>query len=274
MLLHAEPPGQLLQAGAVVTLADDLVQHIRNAPADLGQGPQDQVDPLVLLEPPQVDDPVPPLRRHPAIRRVEPMVHAAMDDAEAVRGDPPGHQVVPGALGQHREEAAAVDGRDEALVQVNVAGEREGRLLEDRGSEEMRHHRHRRHFRFVPGHEEGDLVDVLDDDVEPLGLQVLAVVGRGREIERILIPGPVHLRPAHPRPGRPAGKLPGQQRDGVPLGRQALHDLEDDHLGAPRLGVFHVAVGDDEDLQGGAPGWMAWPGGLPAGPDSSQMVWM
>ena len=60
------------------------------------------------------------------------------------------------------------------------------------------------------------------DHVEPHLFQVLAVVVRRREIERVLVAGAVHLGPAQAGPRRPPGKRPGQERHGMPLPRQAL----------------------------------------------------
>src|SRR6185436_7171715 len=110
------------------------------------------------------------------------------------------------------------------------------------------------HHQWAPDpvrREERDLVEVFDYDVEALGGQAAAVVGRGGEGERMAAAGAVDPHPVGRIDRLRAGKARAEQAHLVPARRQPAEDLVEVDLGAAGVRVGQVLPVDDEQLHRG-----------------------
>jgi hypothetical protein len=159
------------------------------------------------------------------------------------RRNPTRNEVVPRALTDRLKRHAAVKGAERPLGEPNGRRNGDGQLVERRSPEQMRDEGHgapRAPERSV----QRNLVDVLDEDVEP-GAEVPMVVAARVEWEGVPRADAVDResidRCALRRPGPPAT----EERDLVTARRQTAKDLVEMDLGAASLWILTILPVDD-----------------------------
>ncbi len=191
-LAQPEPRREPPQARLVRAAAHDQQAGRGQLGGDQREGAQGHVQALVAAQAAPGHD----QRRRLARRRVgqpQPrLVEPADDHGDALRRDAAAHQVVPRRGADHQEVRVPVEPRQRPLGRPDVGGGQRVGLAEDGGPEQVRHDRHHRHLPGVERRVEGDLVDVLHQEVGAPRAQPPAHDRRQRQVRDPPVAGPVH----------------------------------------------------------------------------------